>query len=170
MGNGPDLNMSYQYRPLSKGRVTRIIMLEPHPKHDAPIRIALDETLLPERGDEQEAKAYEALSYVWGAKTGQERIVCEEGALFITKSCLVALRYLRLEHEPRYLWVDAICIDQRSDSEKVRQIPLMGSVYAHANRVIAWLGSGDHGIKTLMEHGQLSADPDNDHVLLRLGV
>ena len=39
-----------------------------------------------------------------------------------------------------YFWIDALCIDQRNDYEKARQVGLMRDVYATAEKVIAWLG------------------------------
>lgn len=42
----------------------------------------------------------------------------------------------------RRLWVDSICIDQTSASEKTVQIPLMGDIYGQAKNVLVWLGEG----------------------------
>ncbi|KAL4971307.1 heterokaryon incompatibility protein-domain-containing protein [Aspergillus desertorum] len=38
------------------------------------------------------------------------------------------------------MWVDVICIDQSNDIEKGPQVALMGKIYRHSTRVIAWLG------------------------------
>jgi hypothetical protein len=41
------------------------------------------------------------------------------------------------------VWADAVCIDQRNDAEKARQICLMPSIYACADHVAAYLGPED---------------------------
>jgi hypothetical protein len=33
---------------------------------------------------------------------------------------------------PKFLWIDALCIDQKNDAEKSQQVPLMGRVYLNA--------------------------------------
>ena len=52
-----------------------------------------------------------------------------------------------------YIWVDALCIDQRNLTEKAEQIPLMGKIFAGADHVLAWLGLGtteeEPAIKTI---------------------
>ncbi|KAK6851463.1 hypothetical protein PG995_012585 [Apiospora arundinis] len=42
-----------------------------------------------------------------------------------------------------YLWVDALCINQRDLGEKGRQIPLMGRIYSQARTTWMWLGGGE---------------------------
>jgi len=37
----------------------------------------------------------------------------------------------------RYIWIDAICIDQSSAQERASQVKLMGSLYSHAESIIA---------------------------------
>ncbi|KAK0651097.1 heterokaryon incompatibility protein-domain-containing protein [Cercophora newfieldiana] len=51
------------------------------------------------------------------------------------------LRYLRHKDRRRTLWVDAICINQHSPTEKATQVPCMDAIYKRAMRVIAYLGS-----------------------------
>lgn len=43
----------------------------------------------------------------------------------------------------RYLWIDAICINQKSTEDKNTQLPLMGTIYNCALSVIVWLGMPD---------------------------
>jgi hypothetical protein len=77
-----------------------------------------------------EAGAYEALSYVWGDKNGSANIHCNGAPLNITRNLEDALRKIRLEKEPRYLWVDAICINQEDVHERGHQVRLMRSIYS----------------------------------------
>jgi hypothetical protein len=39
------------------------------------------------------------------------------------------------------LWADAICINQSDEVEKSAQIPMMGTIFANADRVRVWLGN-----------------------------
>jgi hypothetical protein len=41
----------------------------------------------------------------------------------------------------KYLWADAICINQKDNEEKMKQVLLMGDIYKQASSVIAWLGN-----------------------------
>jgi hypothetical protein len=41
------------------------------------------------------------------------------------------------------MWIDTLCIDQSSDSEKNHQVAQMGRIYSEAERVVAWIGMED---------------------------
>lgn len=41
----------------------------------------------------------------------------------------------------KYIWIDAICIDQDDEADKKLQLPRMGSIYNGAVSVIVWLGA-----------------------------
>lgn len=58
----------------------------------------------------------------------------------VTTNLEPALRYLRLQKQPRTLWIDAICIDQANEDEKRLQIQRMDFIYANASSVVVWLG------------------------------
>jgi hypothetical protein len=100
---------------------------------------------------------YYALSYTWGGPSSPaQQILCHSSSssnlgsayIEITTNCYDALTQLRRDLAPRgrplsfNIWVDAICIDQSADGEqeKLAQIPLMGEIYAKAQRVYIWLG------------------------------
>jgi hypothetical protein len=55
------------------------------------------------------------------------------------------------------IWVDAICINQDDEDEKMAQILLMKDIYSHAETVYIWLGLGsastDRAIHYLMNTG-----------------
>src|SRR5579871_1204937 len=92
----------------------------------------------------REFEEYEALSYVWGNEKPSEKIrIRTEGdpmVLNVTKSLLSALRRLRYAHKRRVFWVDAVCINQKSNWEKNHQVPLMAKIYENATNVCVWLG------------------------------
>ncbi len=56
------------------------------------------------------------------------------------KNLVAAMRHLRHKHNPRVVWVDALCINQKDDAEKGPQVSMMGEIYRLATRVVAWLG------------------------------
>ncbi|KUJ08242.1 heterokaryon incompatibility, partial [Mollisia scopiformis] len=102
---------------------------------------------------EEAQPKYEALSYVWGSEENPATIcVCDKSddspfstrktwtSMPITRNLEVALRHLRYSVRRRVLWVDAICINQRDDEEKGRQLPRMGDIYQRARSVAIWLG------------------------------
>jgi len=84
--------------------------------------------------------SYEALSYAWGDPKSKAFIEFESMPFPITANLYSALQQLRPVKAPRYLWIDALCIDQINDSEKSHQVQLMGDIYKRAARVLVWLG------------------------------
>jgi len=102
---------------------------------------------------------FTALSYVWGAKaTPSDTIVCQplSCSLEITSGCYDALRHVRSVFGAVTIWVDAICVNQEDDDEKVAQIRYMGDIYTRAEAVYVWLGEGssasDRAIRFLKAH------------------
>jgi Heterokaryon incompatibility protein (HET) len=103
-------------------------------------------------GSSPKAEEYEALSYPWGVDLREEsRIKIALGGKnddhkpFNIKANLeAALRLLRSHIEPpqdsKFVWVDALCINQNDLEEKSTQIPLMAEIYSHASEVSVWLG------------------------------
>ncbi|KAH8881169.1 HET-domain-containing protein [Thozetella sp. PMI_491] len=123
---------------------------------------------------ETEHSEYKALSYTWGTDRDTRFIhfIHFEGfPLGVTRNLFEALIHLRNETTPLVLWVDAICIDQRSKDEKNRQLPRMRQIYAQATETILWLGSATfflsrafrtaESLLSLIEHrGRSSTRPE----------
>jgi hypothetical protein len=83
---------------------------------------------------------YSALSYVWGTEKSRKPITVNDKKFWPTKNLYDALERLR-HHEKAYcLWVDAICINQRDEIERAKQIQIMGDIFANALAVLVWLG------------------------------
>ena len=95
--------------------------------------------------------SYEALSYTWGQPIFPEILNTHKGFLRITENLALALRRLRLYDRVRYLWVDAVCINQNDTAEKSRQVAMMGSIYRSARQVICWLGQTDKHVNDAIE-------------------
>jgi hypothetical protein len=91
---------------------------------------------------------YEALSYTWGKAIYAEgedestndpgishTIMINSETFVVAENLYDGLLELRNDVEG-YLWVDAICIDQKNDQERASQVMLMGEIYSKAKRVI----------------------------------
>ena len=65
---------------------------------------------------------YTALSYCWGKAEPTSTINVNGQSFKIREELSSALHHLRLPDGERFLWVDAICIDQNNDVEKSRQV------------------------------------------------
>ncbi|KAI0857531.1 heterokaryon incompatibility protein-domain-containing protein [Xylaria cubensis] len=127
----------YAYRPLPSGYI-RVAELYPGQFNDV-IIIKLHH----EPFQSRKVPVYEALSYVWGSKASPSWVrVAEavEGELQVTRNLDVALRHLRYTDRPRFIWVDAVCIDQLNNVEKGPQVAMMGEIFRLAARVVVWLG------------------------------
>jgi hypothetical protein len=88
---------------------------------------------------------YDTLSYVWREHRSDpdhaRTVYVNNWETPITKNLDTALRALRDDNEPRLLWIDALCIDQKSVSEKSSQVAKMGAIYKAARKVLIFLGS-----------------------------
>lgn len=83
---------------------------------------------------------YEALSYAWGNAKVAHPINVNGCTFLVTTNLEAALKRLRHPDDERYLWVDAICINQSDIPERNDQVTYMHCIYQCAERVIIWLG------------------------------
>ena len=85
------------------------------------------------------APAYEAISYTWDGQELDRVLIINGRKLAVTANAqqIVYDRASRLR--PRWLWIDAICINQSSIAEKSYQVAMMDQIYHVASRVIVWL-------------------------------
>ncbi|KAI1207184.1 heterokaryon incompatibility protein-domain-containing protein [Annulohypoxylon truncatum] len=88
---------------------------------------------------------YEALSYTWGGQPLDQLVYANGREFLVTENARNAMRRLR-PYKPgkfRYIWIDAICINQQDNDEKSSQVQMMPDIYAKAKRVDIWLGEAD---------------------------
>jgi hypothetical protein len=117
---------------------------------------------------------YTALSYSWGRPVLGKTLICNGMRLPISGSNAAALVALRDPTEPKYLWIDAICINQEDALEKSAQVARMIKIYQKAQSVAVWLGEPDadsllafaciHGMSELQQ--ELSKFGQTTHVPL----
>jgi len=96
---------------------------------------------------------FSAISYVWGPYSEPvDTIICGKSSVEVTANCLSALQHLRKALGSFTIWVDAICINQKDNTEKSHQIPLMDQVYSLSNVVYVWLGEGNEQSDRAMDY------------------
>ncbi|CAM1510951.1 Fc.00g084640.m01.CDS01 [Cosmosporella sp. VM-42] len=132
----------------------RLITLKPGDYND-PIVLSMEVA-------NSQIEEYEALSYTWGSSVLTQRVEISGCSGWITESLDLALRHLRAPAggNELTLWVDALCIDQCSDLEKNKYIPIMGQIYNRAQTVLVWLGEDDYKSRSAMNYfNNLRYDP-----------
>jgi hypothetical protein len=138
---------SYDYAPLQSDRHFRLLQILSGPGE--PTRCSLDDF------DLLEAPEYECLSYTWDdpidhalsspssrtmTKDLDKYIAHENGSVIkATQNLADALQQL-CTNAHKYLWIDAICINQDDIDERGHQVHVMGEIYQRARTVIIWLG------------------------------
>jgi hypothetical protein len=91
-------------------------------------------------------KPYTALSYAWGPPAPTSSILIDGVSYAIRENLYHALLVIRdkitgSRFDWKYLWIDAICINQENVSERNHQVGLMSRIYSRADLVLVWLGS-----------------------------
>ncbi|KAF2964371.1 hypothetical protein GQX73_g9214 [Xylaria multiplex] len=94
------------------------------------VTTTLDENVIP----------YEAVSYTWGSREKPYSIKIQGGTMNITYNLSCLLRHLRQPESDRYLWIDAISINQDDFAERAHQVQQMKTIYHNADRVLFCLG------------------------------
>lgn len=129
---------------------------------------------------ELKGEQYSALSYVWAQE--DPGTTQRENRLFIHcdshqhearlgPNCWSALWHLSKIKGPLTIWVDAICINQKNDEEKIPQIALMCNVYTSAQTTYFWLGEASKGTDEAMDYllrGMISRDAGQGAEILRI--
>ena len=140
----------YKYTPL---KTDEIRLLKIHPGLDEDVvscslehfPLSSDEVILPE---------YSALSYAWGSDQTQFPVLMNGRQLTVSTNLHAALQEFRASsswfipeadrhHKQSYfIWIDALCINQRDPVERAEQVKIMRKIYQQANCLTAWLGPG----------------------------
>jgi len=98
---------------------------------------------LSQSNEGQSADGYAALSYVWGSPEPAQTVFLNDIPCKVTPNLAEALRRFRDSGSYLWLWIDALCINQRDKEEVEQQVGMMGLVYKKASQVFMWLGASD---------------------------
>ncbi|RYP80464.1 hypothetical protein DL769_002449 [Monosporascus sp. CRB-8-3] len=103
--------------------------------------------------------SYEALSYTWkdpnqscyrflrSVEPGvQPSIICNGIHVPVSWNLFSALRALRYGDRSRFIWADALCINQNDNTELSHQVQRMSPIFENASRVVVWLGIDEDGV------------------------
>ncbi|KPI36923.1 uncharacterized protein AB675_6012 [Cyphellophora attinorum] len=98
-----------------------------------------------------DSPVYYALSYCWGPPTTSRELTIKSAEHSVASQVvpvrtLVAefLKSLYKQYGSITIWLDVICINQRSFEEQNAQVALMGGIYKRAKAVYAWMGAIPH--------------------------
>jgi hypothetical protein len=132
-GTKPALSVPiFQYEPITEPGIFRLLKLEP-------VSNRMSVTL--EHHSINTCPPYWAVSYCWGQPVlFDHALLVGISDIRITASCAQVLELLT-PLRTRYLWIDAVCIDQSDLTDKVFQFPLMAQIYSNAQQVVGCLGT-----------------------------
>jgi len=141
----------HQYKALSQNkREIRLLLLLPGETGD-PVSTKIRHIYLQEHNHSR-VSDWTCVSYSWRNAENQKELVWMNGEPFlVTANLYKALHHLRSPSEPRLLWVDQMCIDQRNVAERNWQVQIMGEIFQSASSVVAWLGVDDWSTRTIID-------------------
>ncbi|KAF2085351.1 HET-domain-containing protein, partial [Saccharata proteae CBS 121410] len=143
----------YVYEELSSSTSIRILKIQPSSESTDTVICELDEEVF--QPGKTSALKYEALSYCWGTAPERKEIKIKKKQMHypfqVSPNLESALRALRKSVEERFLWIDAICINQNNIDERNQQVTKMDLIYGNAENVCIWLGPGDDRSKLAMD-------------------
>lgn len=171
---------THRYTPLPGPKCLRLLRILSITEEEAVCSLeAFDMTRLPK---------YDCLSYTWGdpmsrdlyppdALQNEMSASCDkqirhaDGSIIkVTENLVQALKRLAEfgyssspdNPTPRYLWIDAICINQGDNAEKSSQVAMMDVIYSRAETVVVWLGEEDFhtagALKTMEALAEVNLD------------
>lgn len=150
----------YHYEAFSSQHSIRLLILEPRSSLGAPLQCRLIEV------DLGNLPPYEAVSYTWGSPTSDRPISCGSQRLYVTENCEAVLQHIA-GRCGRTVWIDSVCINQGSVTERNTQVQIMGEIYSKAAKVIVWLGCGspetDLALKNLTDYSKILDNPPCPH-------
>ncbi|KIW31287.1 uncharacterized protein PV07_02947 [Cladophialophora immunda] len=149
---------SFTYTPLHEADEIRLLYLAPRNVPSSSVRDAIQHVFL------STAPLYTAVSWMWGALSDLVEFQVDGQTIMIPQNLLRVIEQLRAESQPRRIWIDAICIDQKSLQERNHQVQMMGQIYRNANYVVACLTA-----KGSSDRRRLKREAEQLHKLLQEG-
>lgn len=142
MSDSLDATPSFQYQPLAPGQI-RLLQLT---CCDSELHCTLTPVSISSH------PVYAALSYTWGRPEPYHKLFVDghNSILKIQNNLAAALRHFP-SYIGKYLWIDAVCINQEDNAEKSDQVARMAQIYQQAEEVVSWLGEEKEGSDLAME-------------------
>jgi hypothetical protein len=148
------------YHPLSGESHIRLLEIAPdgaYRPHDEINHITCSLSEVDLRGCTYEHSVFTALSYAWGSEGGPKQITLNGVAIGIRRNLYDFLVHALRQGWTRQLWIDALCINQNDETEKSKQVAMMGEIHSRASQVLIWLGPLDNlELDSLIELSQRS--------------
>jgi hypothetical protein len=121
----------YKHEPLKTARSFRLLRLRAQPYlPNTPIQCDLIHTSL------HNLPQYEAISHRWDSVGLPKEFILIEGGLFsVSRSIYSLLKAKRSNLDPRYVWIDSICMNQDDPREESTQVALMRNIFEEADMV-----------------------------------
>jgi hypothetical protein len=110
----------------------------------------------------QTVPSYCALSYTWGDPASTIDILLNGSRMTVRSNGEYSLRQAQSLANSKYIWQDALCIDQSNTHEKNFQVAMMGEIYQKAAHVLTCLGPHSEDSKFLFGF------MDKNHKLMRM--
>ncbi|KAG8530612.1 uncharacterized protein KY384_004650 [Bacidia gigantensis] len=123
----------YQSSTLQSRDSFRLLRLYPQTP-SADIKCSLKEVNIADK------RGYGAVSYVWGVPNLTRKIYCGNAYIGVTEHIHALLRRVCNSSRDVYIWIDAICINQKDLTERSTQVLLMRKIFSDAGQILIWLG------------------------------
>jgi hypothetical protein len=152
----PNTPTTYKYAAILTQRTIRLLRLD---STQGTVSCTLETMKL------DDAPPFWAVSYVWGSEENGQLLkidgssTSDAGYIQITSNCAEAIKSL-IPMGVRYLWIDAVCINQRDTREKEVQIPLMRHIYPQASLVVGYLNTDSKLSVGLLIHRMIQSLTD----------
>ncbi|SPJ89577.1 uncharacterized protein FTOL_12938 [Fusarium torulosum] len=161
------IDLDHEWRSSGEAQTSTQESCRQHEESDSDFTIPGLQTQSANRSIIQLFQGYTALSYVWGDRKNPHEIFIDGKPFYVGENLYVALLRLRqpvdvfgigatapedfhdqtfdaiqqhMSSESRFLWVDAICINQNDVAEREAQVRLMARIYQQADHVHGDLG------------------------------
>ncbi|KAI1119711.1 heterokaryon incompatibility protein-domain-containing protein [Nemania abortiva] len=131
--------MSFQHQELVGNDQFRVLELSPAASRDEPLEFRIHHVAFTKH------PGYAAISYTWDDQELSQTALCNNQNFKISQNCDKILRRLRppFSYSSVFLWIDQICINQASYSDKAINVRQMGAIYQQAKTVLVWTGEYD---------------------------
>ncbi|KAH7385518.1 heterokaryon incompatibility protein-domain-containing protein [Phaeosphaeria sp. MPI-PUGE-AT-0046c] len=175
-GNG---TVQYRHTLLDQDRSSiRLVEILPYDTTGSSIQCRISHHMLP-LGSEKEKQSigsgkrpranhgndlpsYRCLSYAWGDTQDPLAISLNGEMFWVGQNLHAFLSIARQTLYNTYLWIDALCIDQSSTSERNHQVQQMGRIYSNAESVLVWLGDDPTVTRVLQRVNESAIESRSD--------